>query len=137
MATITKKVDRNIQGTKRYQYWVSTENNDDGTVIAVGDIFKLEDSLGRPARYVLITTSVGCDLEIRFNTQVTHYQPRDSRLNWPNPGPDLENPITVTDVSQDPVPVSANSYFELDNVIAVSDIQIATFGYGSFEIFVS
>lgn len=137
MATITKKVDRGIQGLKRYQYWESTENSDDGVPIAVGDIFMIESSLGRPARYLYIEAGIGCDLEVRFNTQVTEYPLRDARLNWPNPGRDLENPITRTDTSMDPVPIDAGSYLEIDNALAIADIQIASFSYGSFVLFVA
>ena len=42
MADITKKVSKRISAEKRYQYWASSENADDGTAIAADDIFQIE-----------------------------------------------------------------------------------------------
>lgn len=137
MATITKKVDTGIAGGKRYQFWLSSENADDGTPIAAGDIFMIETSLGRPAKYLLITTSAGADVQIRLNTQVTTYPMRDARLNWGNVQPDLENPSTRTDTTQAAIAIDSSSLFELDGVVPVSDIQLVVFGYGSFDLFVA
>ena len=59
------------------------------------------------------------------------------RLNFPVPEKDLENPVTRTDSSQAAIPIGANEVWELNDIIAVSDIQIVAFSAGSFEIFVS
>jgi hypothetical protein len=107
VATITKKVDRGVPAGKRYQYFGSGERNDNGDYISAGDIFMLEDSLGKPARYVYIETDASCDVEIRINSQYSIYPLRAARVNEPR-HPDLENPITMTDTSMEAFPVGAN-----------------------------
>jgi len=137
MATITKKVDRGVLSGKRYQYWSSSGNADDGTPIAQGDYFMIEDSLGKPANYFYIETATGTDLSIRFNSKVVTYPLRDARLNWPVPEKDLENPITRYDSSMAAVPIGAGEVWEFSGVIPISDIEIVAWSTGSFEIFVS
>ncbi len=137
MSTITKRVDRGIEPGKRYQYWKSSENADDGTVIAAGDIFRIEDSLGKPAKYFYIETAASTDLVIRINNRVITYPLRDARLNWPVPSPDLSNPIERQDSSMGAIDVGANEVWEFQNVVPVSDIEIITWTAGSFEIFVA
>ena len=138
MSTITKKVERSIEPGKRYQFWLSSENADDGTPIAAGDIFMIDDSLGKPAHYVYIEPSAGTTLTIRLNSQVTRYPLRDARLNWPVPEKDLSDPRTHTDDTMAAIPIDAEATFTLNGIIPVSDIQIVTFsGSGaSFELFV-
>lgn len=137
MATITKKVSKAVAGTHRYQYWASSENADDGTVIAAADVFMIENSLGKPAHYVYLETSAGITLTIRLNSQVTLYPLRDSRLNWPVPEKDLSDPRTHTDSSMAAITIGAGEVFELDGVLPVSDIQLVTFSGGTFELFVA
>jgi hypothetical protein len=137
VATITKKVDRGIEPTKRYQYWASSENADDDTAIAAGDVFRIEDSLGKPASYVYIETATGTVLSIRLNGRVVTYPLRDARLNWPHPQPDLENPIERQDESMAAISIGANEVWEFQNVLPVSDIEIVVWSAGSFELFVS
>lgn len=136
MSTITKKVGREVEGSRRYQYWASGENADDGSVIAAGDVFMIETSLGKPAHYVYLETSAGITLTIRLNSQVTQYPLRDSRLNWPVPEKDLEDPRTHTDSTMAAITIGASEVFELDGVLPVSDLQLITFSGGTFELFV-
>jgi len=136
MATITKIVDQRIDGMKRYQYWASTENADDGTAIATGDIFKIEESLGHPAKYVYIETDVNTVLSVRFNSQFQVIPLRDARLNPLQP-PALDGATTVTDSTQAAIVINANETWELDHVFPVSDIQIVSFTAGSFELIVA
>jgi hypothetical protein len=137
MATITKKADRGIQPAKRYQYWKSSENADDATIIAAGDVFRIEDSLGKPASYFYIETGAATVLSIRLNSRVVTYPLRDARLNWPVPSLDLENPIERLDDSMGAIEIGADEVWEFQGVMPVSDIEIVVFSAGSFEIFVS
>ena len=136
MASITKKVDQNIESTKRYQYWASSENADDGTIIAALDIFMIEDTLGRPARYIYIKTAALCDLSIKFNTRMRTYTLRDPVVNQPQ-RPDLENEVITIDTSMAAIPIAASSEKIFQDVLAVSDITITAFSAGSFELLVS
>lgn len=136
MASITKRVDPNIESTKRYQYWASSENADDGTVIAAADIFMIEDTLGRPARYVYIKTAALTDLSIKFNTRRREYPLRDPVVNQPQ-RPDLENEVITIDTSMAAIPVAAGSETTFQDVLAVSDITITAWSAGSFELIVS
>lgn len=135
MATITKRVNRGIEGVKRYQYWASTENNDEGNPIEAGDIFRIEESLGRPAKYIWIEAATGTELSIRFNSQLTTYPMRDPMYNYPNK-PDLSSPVVSTDESLAAINIGSDEVWELD-AFPVSDIQIVTFYTGSFELFVA
>lgn len=135
MATITKRVDRRVESHKRYQYWASSENADDGTAIALGDIFMIEDSLGKPARYVYIETAADTDLSVKFNTQIRTYPLRAEVVNQPQ-RPDLENEVIATDSSMAAIPIDANETWILDGVLPVSDITISAWTAGSFEIYV-
>jgi len=137
VATITKKVDRAVESGKRYQYWKSNENADDGTSIATGDVFQIETSLGKPAHYVYLETTSGTSLQIRLNSQIVTYPTRDPILNWPYPDKDLENPWVRTDDSMEAVVIGENEVWEFNGVVPVSDIQIVSFDSGSFELFVA
>ena len=137
MSTITKKVSRGIEPAKRYQYWKSSENNDDGSSIATGDIFMVETSLGKPADYFYIETTLGTTLSIRFNSRIEEYRLRDARLNWPVPGPDLENPQVRYDDSAAAIEIGSGEVWEFSDVLPVSDIELVVFSAGSFELFVS
>jgi hypothetical protein len=137
MADITKKVHRDIDSTKRYQYWASSENADDGTAIAAGDIFKIEKSLGHPARYVYIETDTSTVLSIRLNSQVRRYPWKTiDRMAPPgNRAVDIENVVTWTDDTQAAIPISDGSsaeIIEFNQIIPISDIELVTFSSGSF-----
>lgn len=146
MADITKKVDTHIDGNKKYQYWSSSENADDGTAIAQGDVFKIRDSLGKPAHYLYIETGVGCDLEIRLNSQVTfipghrraakNAEGGRDRGSWPPGLPAIDEAITYTDDTMEAIPIGANEVWELEGVLAIDDIQIASWSTGSFALVV-
>ena len=137
MATITKKVDRGIAGAKRYQYWKSSENADDGTAIAAGDVFFIEESLHRPAKYFYIETAAGTVLTIRINSRVITFPLRSANLNWPAPTPDLDNPVTRYDDSMEAIDIGADEVWEFQGIMPISDVEIVTFSGGSFELFVA
>ena len=120
MATITKKVDKGVEPVKRYQFWLSSEDADDGTVITAGDIFMIEDSIGRPASYVRIETAAGTDLQIRLNSKKVAYGLRDARLNWPIPSNDLEIPVITHDDTMAAIPIDADATWELSGILPVS-----------------
>jgi hypothetical protein len=137
VTTITKKVDRGISPNLRYQFWLSSEDADDGTSIAQGDVFLIEESLGRPAKYLYIETASGTDLTIRLNGRVITYPLRDARLNWPVPERDLENPVERQDTTMAAIAINAEDVFEIDGVLPIRDIQIVAWSAGSFEVFVA
>lgn len=137
MATVTKKVDRSVESVKRYQYWASSENADDGTPIAANDVFMIEDSLGRPAKYLYIETAIGTDLQIRINSRKLSYTLNDARTDWPIPGYDWDSEVEQFDTTLAAIPIGADEVLELQKVIPISDITIVAFSAGSFEIFVA
>jgi hypothetical protein len=140
MANISKKFNKHVESIKRYQYWNSSENADDGTPIAAGDVFQIATTLGKPAHYIYLETEAGCTLTIRLNSQIVRFPLRDLKTHWALPSRKLESPITETDSTMAPIPVSdgvAQEIWEFNGVIPVSDIQIVTFSGNDFELFVA
>lgn len=60
MADITQLIDRGIPSAERYM-----KLTDSG--VSSGDIIRVEDSLGRPAKHLTIETTAGCDLKVKIN----------------------------------------------------------------------
>lgn len=142
MATnITKIVNTAIPTTKRYQYWKSTENNDDGAAIKEGDIFRIEKSLGKPAKNVVVTTTAGSDLAIRFNSRYQWFV-RHTHVNDMERGEfydNLKSETELADTSMTAITIGSSSAqtFTLDGGLAVSDIEITTWTTGTFTLLVS
>ncbi len=137
MATITKLVNRGIDQVKRYQYFSSsTDKNDSGSSFSAGDIIQVERSLGKPAKYVWIKTVEGTVLSIRLNSRITVFSPANPQLNDNPMLSDLSSARIISDSSMDTLPIPASTIWELDNCIPVSDIELATFSSGSFELVV-
>lgn len=137
MATITKRVERAVEPGKRYQLFKSSGNNDSGSTIAEGDIFMIQDSLGRPAKSVQIKADAYIsNLSIRLNSQILQFKTRQFNPNDPVVL-DLENPINTTDSSMEPLEIGAGETLTLSNLIPISDIQIVSLDAGSFELFVA
>ncbi len=134
MATITRRINKAIEPSKRYIYVKSSENADDGTVIAAGDVFRIEDSLGKPAHEFYIETAASTNLTVRFNSRLIQYKMRDIRLN-PVSSPDLENPVESIDTSLPILDIGAEEVWELKGVLPISDVEIVAWTTGSFEIF--
>jgi hypothetical protein len=130
VATIINKVDRGVEPGLRYQYWASGAI---GVTINQGDIFDVQATLGRPAKYMYLETSPGCDLEIRLNSQIKHVPMRDSVLNYPN-RPAIEDTAYSTDSSMTQLPIGANEVWELDGTLPIIDVQIVVWTAGTFEI---
>ena len=84
-----------------------------------------------------IETTVGCNLTIRLNSQITRYRTKDEYLNWPVQYPELASPQITTDSSMAALVMGADEVWEIKNAIAISDIQIVSWSAGSFEIMVS
>jgi len=133
MAIISSRVDRGIESNRRYQYWASGAPGVNWTVL---DIIDVEQTLGRPARYLRIDTGTGCDLQVRINCRVTRYPMRSSALNNP-PMPSLEDAETVTDSSQNAINLDAESSFVLSDVMPIHDVQLAVWTTGQFEVIIS
>jgi len=137
MATITKRVERAVEPSKRYQIFKSSGNNDDGDPIGVNDVFMIETSLGRPARMIQITADAyASNFSIRLNSRIVQYQTLKPIDDSP-PIPDLPNPIISTDTSMEPIVIGAGESLVLNEMVPVSDIQIVSLDAGSFEILVS
>lgn len=136
MATITKKVNRGVPAGTRYQYWISTENADDATVIAAGDIFRVNDSLGYPAKYLWIETLAGTGLKIRLNPRVPATPMREENKNYPN-RPAIEDQYYIQDDTMAAMAVGDGEIWDIHNVLPVYDIEIVAFGGGGFEILVA
>lgn len=78
MSDITKRVNAGINTGERNQSWdTSVDTNDDDTHIIAGDIFRIEDSLGRAGRSLSITTSATGSISYRLNPVVTVYPRRN------------------------------------------------------------
>ena len=137
MADIIRKVDTNIKSQKRYQYWASGAH---GATISQGDIFKITESLGRPAGYLWIETSSTCDLEIRLNSQVEITPAIPTSATWPSniPGvPDINSVVTYTDSTMTAIPIGANEVWEITNVLSIADVQVCVWSTGTFELLVA
>lgn len=130
MATIINRVDRGVEPGLRYQYWASGVL---GATINQGDIFDVQATLGRPAKYMYLETSPGCDLEIRLNSQIKHIPMRNPVLNNPN-RPAIESIEYSTDSSMAQLPIGPNEVWELDGTLPIIDVQIVVWTAGTFEI---
>ena len=143
MATnITKIVNTEIPSVQRYQYWKSSENNDDGAVMVQGDVFRIVRSLGRPAKNVVISTSSGSDLAVRFNNKYNHVV-RHEHINDMRNGEFYDNLASTaekSDTSMAAITIgsaTAAQTFTLDGGLVVTDIQIVTWTTGTFTVLVS
>jgi len=135
MATITRKVDRQILPQLRHQYINSTMNSDLGVPLATGDMFLVEECLGKPAKYLWVETTAGTDLSIRINSRVVKVPMRDPILNNPQT-PAIENSYVVLDTTQGPVIIGAAEVWEIKNVIPINDITFI-WTAGSWEVVVA
>lgn len=122
MANITKKVTRNIGAS---QYWdTAVDTHDGGGAIAVNDIFRIETSLGKPARNMAITTGAGA-VSIRINGQVVNY-PARSYNEFQNADfyQNISIGVEVTDHSQTPIVIPASETFEWKGEIPIRTVEI-------------
>ena len=144
MADITKKVSTLIPANERSQVWVSSGQADDGTPIAEGDVFRVETSLGVPARSVLIKTEFPCNLQVRFNTRQRRYARHVesglmSALNTESFYNDLGTEREFVDNTMTAL-IIGSSTEDTDLVLTstiVRDIEITTWTTGTFTVAVS
>jgi hypothetical protein len=131
MADIIKKVDRGVSPAQR------TQNFTEGDLIdGDGDILKIQESLGRVAKHVVI--EAGAAMTVRFNVIRTIYPNRtkeDYDCLYPEIYKNLALGQTVEDTTGALVSIGANETFELDNDLPVKDIKIES-ALGAFDIFV-
>jgi hypothetical protein len=133
VATIVKRVDRGVESNKRYQYW---QSGDPGDAWDEGDIIDVQATLGRPARYIFIETGANCDLKIRLNSQIRHVPMRDPIVNDPI-RPSIEDEEFVTDSSMNAIALDSSDTWEMKDVIPVTDIELASWTDGPFEIIIA
>jgi hypothetical protein len=129
MADIIKKVDRGISSEQRTQNFTNTDAN-------AGDILKIQESLGRTAKHVVIEATGA--MTVRFNVVRTIY-PNKTKEEYDCLYPEMYKNLalgqTIEDTTGALVSIGANESFELDNDLPVKDIKIVT-AAGAFDIFV-
>jgi hypothetical protein len=132
MADITKKVDRGISSPQRSQ------NFTDADGVVAGDILKIQDSLGRMAKHVVIENTSAGAMTVRFNVIRTIY-PNKTKEEYDCLYPEVYKNLALGRVVEDTtgalVTIGAGETFELDNDLPVKDIKVVTLG-GAFDIFV-
>lgn len=126
MADITKKVDRGIPPTTRTQNF--TQND-----AVEGDILMIRESLGRPARKVLIEADA--DMAVRFNVYRKIYPFRDGRdLTNTDHLPLLLSGVQIQSDEGALISLASDETFEMES-LPISDIELVTIS-GSFDILV-
>jgi len=129
MADIIKKVDRGVPTLQRTQNFTNTD-------ASAGDILKVQESLGRTAKHVVIEATGA--MTVRFNLVRTIYPNRTKEeydCLYPETYKNLALGQTVEDTTGALVSIGAGESFELDNDLPVKDIKIVT-AAGAFDIFV-
>jgi hypothetical protein len=134
LANITKTVTKRIGAT---QYWdTSTDQNDTPAAIAAGDIFRIENSLGKPGRNMTIITG-GSAISIRINSIITNYPSRNSQeffnADWSN---NISTGVEHKDTSQTPITIPASSTWEFNGEIPIRTVEIVTKG-ADFKLIVN
>ena len=133
MANIIKKVDRGVPRAQRTQNFTQA----DGAVN--GDILKVEESLGKMAKHIVIEVpSGGGSMTVRFNVIRTIYPDRTKEeydCLYPEMYKNLALGHEVEDTTGALVTIGAGETFELDNDLPVKDIKIVS-ASTNFDIFV-
>jgi len=143
MANITKAVAKNIPGAQRYQVWQSSENADDATSIAAGDVFRIKDSLGKTAKTITFQITGASDLSIRLNSRQTIYPRQYSGPESPFMNGDfydnMAQGVEVLNYSSDAIIIGGTATLDWtwNKEIAISDIEIVTWSTGTFQLIVS
>jgi hypothetical protein len=137
MATITKRVDKRLPSSGAYQYWDSNENNDSGTAIAQGDIFMIEHTLYRPAKYMWLETDASCDLKIRINNYYYWVPKKKAGVFGYQAVRDFDNSTWITDTTMAEIPILASQEWELQGAMPIHTLQVSTWSAGTFSLFVS
>ena len=130
MADIIKKVDRGVSPAQRTQNFTQADGGD-------GDILKIQESLGKVAKHVVIEAGTGA-MTVRFNVIRTIYPNRtkeDYDCLYPEIYKNLALGQTIEDTTGALVSIGAGETFELDNDLPVKDIKIES-AAGTFDIFV-
>jgi predicted hydrocarbon binding protein len=128
MSDITKKVHRLVPINERSQTFTQAD-------ASAGDVIMVKDSLGRPARKVLI--EAGDTMSVRFNVYQNIFPLREHWMDdfgaW-NPGQrNLALGSRVKDNEGVSISIEADGTLELDKDIPVSDIELLTVS-GEFTV---
>ena len=129
MADRIKKVDRGISSAQRTQNFTQAD-------AGAGDILKIQESLGRTAKHIVI--EAGAAMTVRFNVIRTIYPNRtkeDYDCLYPEIYKNLALGREVEDTTGALVSIGQDETFELDNDLPVKDIKIES-AAGAFDIFV-
>jgi len=125
MADVTKLVNRGVPAAQRTQVFTQADAGE-------GDVILVRDSLGRPAKKVLIETTA--NLSLRFNVYHMVYPQRDGRdLMDTGHLPNLALGGRVKDDTTAIISLEADETFEMDGSYSVEDIELLTVS-GNFTI---
>jgi hypothetical protein len=132
MANIIKKVDRGVPATQRTQNFTQADAN-------VGDILKIQESLGRMAKHIVIDVPTGGgSMTVRFNVIRTIY-PNKTKEEYDCLYPEMYKNLAlgqeVEDTTGALVTIAAGETFELDNDLPVKDIKVVS-SATNWDIFV-
>jgi hypothetical protein len=129
MANITKKVMRSPNGASgQYQSWnTAVDLNDLGGPITAGDIFRITESLYRPADHIMIITGDGA-VSIRINSIVKIYPNKPTgEFKFPGPGyKNLAGGQDHHDTSMAPFVIEANKSLSFNEELKVNNIEIVS-----------
>ena len=118
MADVVKKVNRAIPPTERTLTITEAD-------ASAGDVILVAESMGRPARKVLIEAEDV--MSVRFNVYHKVYPRRDGRdLMTTAHLPNLALGGTIKDDTMALIELEADETFELDGSFPTSDIELVT-----------
>lgn len=142
MASITRRVNRGIPGNLRSQRWdTAFDRNDSNLPVASGDIFEVADSLGRPARNLLVevTGGAGTSVHLRLNPRVQTFPRRGENEGFFNTHHLLvASGQTFIDTSIRPIVLDPGDSLSLREELPIREIEVATIsGSPTFTVLVT
>ena len=133
MANITKRVQPGIGAS---QYWDSAVDLDDGAGgIGTGDVFRIEESLGKPATNLTIKAAAAMTIRINAYNKVYPNRQSNEFFNadmFQNIYAGVEN----HDTTQTPIAIAANNTFVMNGQVPIRNIEIVS-AAGAFTVLVS
>jgi len=137
MANLTKVIESGL--VERYQVFNSTDLNDVGGALAQGDVVRVENSLKRPAKRIVIETNGLCDLGVTINSRQMVYPRADSLATLrPMGAAGIEGSIKIlaqgaeTTTNNAELSIGPAAVWSFEGI--VSDIEITTWTAGTWEI---
>ena len=127
MTDITKKVHRLVPPNERTQTFTQADGG-------AGDVFMIKDSLGHPARKLLVEAddTMSVRINVYQNIFPLHNEFEDIHV-WAPGRLNLASGIRVKDNEGVEIGIDAGDTLELDNDVPVNDIELLTVS-GDFTI---